>query len=153
METICEVFCVESIIAWLLIMEAILHYSSPSTYAIVCFSLSLLSSSSSFFSLSLSLVLYQIGIFISAPQHLLTWHIAGSVFLQVLRNTLQLAVTNLVLDVSSQSSYLSSSPSLPPFHRSFLLCSYPLPQLSPFQRSLLSVPLRLQTPSAALHRS
>ena len=109
--------------------------------------------------------------YISAPQHFSTWHIARSVFFKVLRNTFShgtlpdryfykcsATLSNLLLQILSWTSPAnhrihSSSPSLLPFHRSFLLCSCPLPQLSPLQRSLLSVPLRLQTLPAALHRS
>ena len=90
------------------------------------FALSPLHFLSLLFVMFLSLVSYQIDIFISAPQHFLTWHNARSVFLQVLRNTLQLAVTNLVLDVSSQSSY----PQL------FTIPAALSPQLSTLQLSL-----------------
>ena len=82
METNCEVYCVASIVAWLLIMGTIvLHYSSPSTYAIAlclvyCPLLFL-----SFFHILLHTS--------SSSLNFLLWYITRSVFLlQVLRNTL-----------------------------------------------------------------
>ena len=162
-------------------MEAILHYSSPSTYAIVCFSLSLLSSSFSSFlsffgilpdryfykcSATLSHMAHcQIGIFkCSATPHVPTccYNI------------------NLVLDVSRQSSYpqhpileyfrpnvvvnpqitvLSSqlSVALLPFPHSYLqLCCHPhlLPFTAALHSSYLLPPSHCSCPTppaAALH--
>ena len=163
METICEVYCVASIVAWFLIEGTILHYSSPSTYAIaLC-----LVCCHSPFSLFVSFFFHTL--------YILLWYITRSVFLQVLRNTFshawhiarsvffkcsaalssihQLVIFNLVLDISShescpqfashrQNSNLQSSHSVSPsnfkYLRSFVTFN---PQSSPIFFQIASINL------------